>query len=145
MSLSLECEALRQNDKDRLNAFLCKCLRRILKIPPSRISHFPNNVVLAAANTKPLVDNLLFQQLVLFGKITKLTDTDFSRQLTFEPSYINPSKCMFRRRGRPRLAWQSVLHGLAISSAPQGADQISNMLLGPAPISAWKHHLTEHF
>ena len=145
LSFSLECEALRQKDKDRLNAFQCKCLRRILKIPPSWISHVPNNVVLAASGTKPLVDSLLFQQLVLFGKIAKLTDTDFLRQLTFEPSSIYPSKCMFRRRGRPRLAWQSVLHGLAISSAPQGADQISNMLIGPAPISAWKRHLAEHF
>ena len=145
LSFSLECEVLRKRDKDRLDAFHCRCLRRVLRIPPSWISHVPNNVVLAIANSKPLSSQVLFQQLMLFGKIAKLSDLDFLRQLTFEPSSLTPTKCIYRRRGRPRLAWQSVLSGLAAGSAPQGIEQINSILLGNASISAWRQHLTEHF
>ena len=145
LSFSLECEVLRKRDKDRLNAFHCRCLRRILKIAPSWISRIPNNVVLAIGNSRPLADKVLFQQLMLFGKIAKLDNNDFLRQLTFQPSSLDPSKCIFRRRGRPRLSWQSLLHGLAVSSAPQGVGQISSLLLGNTPISSWRQHLTEHF
>ena len=56
---SLECEALRKADRSRLDAFHCRCLRRILKIPPSWISHVPNNIVLAAADSSPLCDRLV--------------------------------------------------------------------------------------
>ena len=142
---SLECEVLRQRDRERLNAFHCRCLRRILKIPPSWISRVPNNVVLTIASSEPLANKVMFQQLMLVGKIAKLHNDNFLRQLTFEPFSVNPSKCIYRRRGRPRLAWQSVLHGLAISSSPQGAEVIQGLLLGNAPINAWRQHLIEHF
>ena len=60
LCFSLECEALRQRDKDRLNAFHCRCLRRILKIPPSWISRVLNHIVLAVASSKPLTENIIF-------------------------------------------------------------------------------------
>ena len=141
---SLECETMRQTDKQRINAFHCRCLRRIMGIPPPWISHVPNNVVLAAACSAPLADKLLFQQLVLFGKNAKLPNSDFLRQLSFEPSTINPSRCIFRRRGRPRLSWQSVLHGHAVNISPQGGEQVSDLLLGPSPLWTWKRHVAEH-
>ena len=141
---SLECETMRQADKQRLNTFHCRCLRRIMKIPSSWISHIPNSVVLALANSVPLTDKLLFQQLVLLGKIAKLPNNSFLRQLTFEPSTVNPSRCIFRRRGRPRLAWQSVLHGHAISCAIRGVEQVSDLLLGPSPLNTWKRHVADH-
>ena len=141
---SLECETMRQTDKRRLNAFHCRCLRRIMKIPPSWISHVLNNVVLTAAGSTPLADKLLFQQLVLFGKIAKLPNNDFLRQLSFEPYTVNPSRCIFRRRGRPRLSWQSVLLGHAVNISPQGAQQVSDLLLVPSPLQTWKWHVAEN-
>ena len=143
--VSLECEALWKSDKNRIDAFHCRCLRRILKVAPSWISHVPNNVILAAADSKPLSERLIFQQLVLFGKIAKQSNDSFIRQLTFEESSINPTRCVYRRRGRPRLAWQSVLHGQAIAFSPLGAEQVSGLLLGPASINAWKQHVREYF
>ena len=125
-------------------AFHCRCLRIILKIPPSWILYVPNTVVLAAAGSVPLSDKLLFQQLLFFGKNAKLPNSDFLRQLTFEPSTVNPSKCIFRRRGRPRLAWQSVLHGHAVNISPQGGEQVSDLLLGPSPLQTWKRHVADH-
>ena len=99
-------------------------------------------VPILAAKSEPLTKRVLFQQL-LFGKIAHLHDTDFLRQLKFEPSSANTSECVFRRRGRPRLSWQSVLHGLAISFAPQGVEHVNELLPGNAPINAG--HLIEHF
>ena len=140
---SLECEALRKSDKSRVDAFHCRCLRRILKVAPSWISHVPNNVILAAADSQPLSERLAFQQ-VLFGKIAKQPNSSFIRQLTFEDSSINPTRCVYRRRGRPRLAWQSVLHGQAIQFSPHGDEQVSSLLLGPASIKTWKQHVRDH-
>ena len=144
LCFSLECEALRQRDKERLNAFHCRCLRKILKIQPSWISHVPNNVVLATASSKPLADQVLFQQLVLFGKIAKLDNSNFLRQLTFEPSSLDPTKCVFRRRGRPRLSWQSVLYGHAVNLCPLGLDQLRSVLLDNISLNTWRRHLIEH-
>ena len=145
LMFALECECLKQADWKRLNSFHCRCLRRILKIPVSWISHVPNNVVLAAASSRPLSENLLQQQLLLFGKIAQEPNSKYIRQLTFHPSSVNPARCLYRRRGRPRLAWQSVLYAHAVQSAPHGHQQISNLLLGGNSLTAWREHVELYF
>ena len=140
---SLECECTLQADKKRLDAFHCRCLRRIFKIPVSWISRVPNSIVYQMANSKPLSETLLFQQLVLFGKIAKLPDTDYIRRLTFQPSSITPTRCMYRRRGRPRLAWQAVLHARAVDILNQQNADYSLLQHGTS-IQIWKQFLTRN-
>ena len=144
--VSLECECLELVDRAKLNAFHCRCLGTILKIPHSMISHVTNRAVLeAAAATKPLSETLLFQQLVLFGGIAMQPDIDSTRRLVFEPGCITPARVFKRKRGRPRLAWQSVTYAHALSIAPHGHTQIKGFLLDPdCSIQKWKFFLISH-
>ena len=144
LSFSVECECLRQADKDRLNAFHCKCLRKILKVAPSWISRVPNKTVLEMAKCKPLSEKLLHTQLLLFGKIAMSSNNDLMRQLTFKPSSLEPASCFHKKRGRPRLSWQSVL--LAQVTAAITTEQLSNLLLSPrSDICMWRQYLVEFF
>lgn len=142
---SLECECLKQVDRAKLNAFHCRCLRTILKIPHSMISHVTNCAVLEAAASKPLSETLLFQQLMLFGKIAMHPDTDFTRRLVFEPGCITPARVFKKKRGRPRLAWQSVIYAHALAIAPQNHAQVQDILLNhSSSMQQWKHFLKSH-
>ena len=142
---SLECECLKQVDKAKLNAFRCRCLRTILKIPHSMISHVTNCAVLEAAASKPLSETLLFQQLMLFGKIAMQPDTDFTSRLVFEPGCITPARVFKKKRGRPRLAWQSVIYAHALAIAPQNHAQVQDILLNhSSSMQQWKHFLKSH-
>ena len=94
----------------RLNGFHCRCLRTILRIPPSFISRVPNADILAHAEEVPLGRQLLKQQLLLFGRLIRAPDTDPLRSLTFieETTQLKSSICA-RRRGKPRNEWVLML------------------------------------
>ena len=142
LSFSLECECLRQADKARLNAFHCKCLRRILKVPPSWISRVSNTTVLEMAKTSHLSDKLLHNQLSLFGKIAMSPNDSLMRKLTFHPNSLQPV-ALYRRQGRPRLSWQSVLY--AHARTIMSTDQLNSLLLHEGrSFITWKRYLAEH-
>ena len=81
--------------------------------------------------------------LVLCGKIVMSPNSDLMRQLTFQPNSLQPASCLYRKRGRPRLSWQSVL--FAHSAAANNGEQLSNLLSSDGSgLSMWKQHLAEH-
>ena len=57
-----------------------------------------------------LTQQLLRQQLLLFGRVARAPDADMLRELTFVPGTLNPAASRhIRRRGRPRLEWATSL------------------------------------
>ena len=141
LSFAVECECLRKADKTRLDAFHGKCLRKILKVPPSWISRITNSTVLEMAKSKHLSERLLHNQLVLFGRIALRLNGDLMRQLTFKPNSLQPV-LLHRKRGRPRLSWQSVL--LAQATTCISPSQLDSLLLSEgSTLNSWKQHLAE--
>ena len=104
----LETVWLRSAEQKRLTGFHCKCLRKILGIPHSYISHVTNASVLQQAGEKPLYRLLLTRQLLFYGRIAKLPEDDLRRQAVMKPGEVEPAKWEGRRsKGRPRQAWAS--------------------------------------
>ena len=71
---------LNKAERDRLDAFHIRCLRRILKIPPSCISHVTNASVWESASSRPLSHRLLQYQLQLYGHIARQSAESPARQ-----------------------------------------------------------------
>ena len=114
----LETVWLLKGDLARLNAFQARCLRQILRIPPSYVSRVPNSTVLAEAGVQTLSGKLLQKQLQLFCKVAQLPPHSFLRQMAFEPGTNFPRKWRGRRPvGRPRQTWTKCVHAHAVASA----------------------------
>ena len=94
----------------RLNGFHCRCLRRILRIPPSFLSRVSNLNVLKAADETPLGKQLLKSQLLLFGRVARAPDTDPLRRLVFTKGTTQLASNQYVRKvGRPRNEWAAML------------------------------------
>ena len=114
---SLDCECLRAAERRRLDAFHCRSLRAICKIPHSMISHTTNAEVYMAAEIPPLTVLLDERQLKLYGRIASLPDTSMLRSSLFVPgTMVLQSLEGVRARGRPCLTWASVQHARAIET-----------------------------
>ena len=73
-------------------ALKAKCLRRICGIKPSYISRVSNNTVLKMAEKRPLSERLLAKQLHMYKRMASMSDTNYVRQMVFQPSlYTAPS------------------------------------------------------
>ena len=103
---SLESLWLLQDDRNKLDGFYAKCLRRLLGIPASYESRISNKTVLSRVGVACLSGRLLQRQLLMFGRLARQTDESLLRQITFEPASLTPRVWNYRRRvGRPRLQW----------------------------------------
>ena len=112
---SLDCETLRLCDRRRIDAFHCRCLRSICRIPHSMLSHVSNAAVLETAGVKALSAILAERQLTLFGRIASLPDTSILRATVFSGNVIAPRSFEgVRCRGRPRVTWASTQHAKAL-------------------------------
>ena len=56
---------------------------------------------------------LLMQQLLLFGRIARSPDSDMLRDLTFISGTLQPATGKLRKVGRPRLEWASCVAKVA--------------------------------
>ena len=115
----------------RLDSFHLRCLRRILGIRPAFISRVSDTSVLSRLNTYRLSNLLLEQQLLLFGKIARLSYNHPIRNLVFEKNSLDIRSVQFkRRRGRPRANWTSEIyrHAIKISSDQVFEDLIQDEL-----------------
>ena len=85
---SLECLQLTQAEKDRINAFHIKCIRRVLHIPPTFIDkEFANSKVIQKASDEMQKEIALFSEMVQKQKQKLLGRTkpeDPMQQITFE-------------------------------------------------------------
>ena len=96
--------------KRRLNAFQCRCLRKLLGISPAYFSRVSNAEVLRRASSQPLADTLLDQQLHLLGKVLRTTRESPLRSCAFVPGTDQPLVSHYVRRvGRPRKEWVPTL------------------------------------
>ena len=123
-------------ERRRLDGFQSRCLRKIVRIPPAYVSRISNQEVLEVAKQKPYTKQLLLQQLKLFGKVARATDTDPLRALTFSPGSFCPAGDLFVRKvGRPRNEWAGQLQSVALEVAGQDPMALFNLIRVPA---AWE-------
>ena len=101
---------LLQADRRRLDAFHCKCLRRVLRIPHSYVSHVTNRYVLNKAASSLLSEDLIRRQQRLYTKIAQQPPESLIRQLLCDGNGLPKSWTNRRRRGRPRQQWASSVH-----------------------------------
>ena len=94
----------------RLNGFQCRCLRAILGIKAAFISRVSNASVLHQSAQIKFGQELLRQQLLLYGRIARAADDHPLRKLTFVPGTLRSAASRYVRRvGRPRNEWAAML------------------------------------
>ena len=109
---SLESLWLLKAERARLDAFHCRCLRMILRIPCSYVSRISNAVVLERAGMHPLSETLLSRQQAQYLKIKRQEHTSILRHLIMDEAGGPRVWCGARRRGRPRQRWAREVHKL---------------------------------
>jgi len=125
----LESLCLRKADQQRLDSFYVKCLRRIYGIPHSYISRVSNYSVLHAAQAQPLSRTLLARQLVLYGRIARMPEHSYVRQIALGSNTILPRKFAYSKKvGRPRLQWTTYVYAMATTLAEDFASLEHSML-----------------
>ena len=107
----LECIQLTQSDLNKLNAFQMKGLRRILRIPPTRIHRrYTNQKVLdiLQADHHHLIEKFsltwMTRKVKLLGHILRTDSKDPMKQVMLDPSTNRP-RPEYRRPGKPRASW----------------------------------------
>ena len=140
---SLDVYCLRKSDRNRIDAFYVRCLRKILGIPHSMISHVTNATVLQRANSKALSEQLAQKQLLLYGRISRLPNNSMLRQAAFDSDSIEPKQFTRpHRRGRPRLAWSSTTYARALAVCNFDAQILQTSLQSQ---DIWQEMVWRHF
>ena len=107
---SLESLWLLKHDKQRLDAFHCKCLRKILGIPHSYYSRVSNATVLERAGSMPLSDMLRDRQAQAYRKIVAQDNHSLVKCLVCDEGGAPKNWAEHRRRGRPRQQWAQYVY-----------------------------------
>ena len=88
-------------------------------------------------------DQLLKQQLLLFGKIARAPDNSLLRSLTFTPGSLRPTTGRYIRRvGRPANEWASKVHETALKLLRIGSVRLEGMI---RDIAAWRSTVSDLF
>ena len=99
---------LNEAEKTRLDAFHCRCLRRIYGVKDAYYSRVSAVSILAMAGTEPLRATLLNHQLQLYGDIARKPDGDPIREAVLTTSTVRPRQHEGHRRvGRARHQWNN--------------------------------------
>ena len=114
----LQSACLNKSERRRLDGFQARCLRRVLRIPPSFYSRVSNRTVLESCGQKALSARLLQQQMIYMGALARRGPEDPVRASLFEPGSINLRQPSGPRRvGRPRLNWGKTVFEAALQTA----------------------------
>ena len=105
LTYGLSTLAFTRVQKRRMDGFHARCLRRILRIPTAFVSRVANRVVFERAQVKPLSQQLLDRQLLLFGRIFRAGIGDPVRKYTLTDLDTNYFDAYIRRQGRPCTNW----------------------------------------
>ena len=101
-------------DLRRIDGFQCRCLRKILKIPPSFESRISNQEVRRQANVPPLSTTLLERQLLLLGRVLMAdSDSPLKTASFISGTWQQATDRSVRRVGRPRKEWVPAVLGEA--------------------------------
>ena len=134
----LHTATLNKAERNRLDGFHARCLRRILKIPPAYHSRVSNLTVLGRAHAHSLSSRLLRQQLLYLGQVARRDDNDPVRCSIFRPGTFESVPIGARRQGRPRHTWA----GSVLKTAAAIAGSVENLralLAGTAQADrAWR-------
>ena len=135
---SLACAVFCKADIRRLDGFQCRCLRKILKVPPSFYSRVSNAEVLRRAGHASASSLLLQRQLVLFGRVARGPDDSPCKVVSFIPGTWTPATNRYVRRvGRPRKEWIPTLLAEALRRTG-GMVQLEHMI---ADHRQWKQYV----
>ena len=94
----------------RLDGFMARCLRRVLRIPSAYVSQVSNATVFARAGVRPFCSQLLRFQLSLLRKVAVADAGNLLRKDVFVVEAFLPHIGSFLRIvGRPRQDWASQL------------------------------------
>jgi hypothetical protein len=105
---------LTKDQRNKLDGFHAKCIRKITGVAHSYWSRISNVEVLSRVNACALSNLLIEQQLIAFGKIFRKPQDDIMRQVVFQDaSSTLRIHTMKRKRGRPKLAWADELGKIA--------------------------------
>jgi hypothetical protein len=98
------------SQRRRLDGFVARCLRRIVRIPAAFISRVSNAAVYEKVGMKPFTLQLLKHQMQLLRKVAVQSADHPLRVDTFEGATLNPQIGRYIRRvGRPRQDWTTQL------------------------------------
>ena len=128
----------------RLDGFYARCLRQILRIPPSFLSRVSNVRVFRRAGATTLSQQLLQCQLIFLGKVARAGPENPVRRDTFIPNTILPQLGSFvGRRGRPRQDWtrQLIKEGVARLGLLKFDSMLSDT--SPGAQARWKQEMQE--
>ena len=137
----LEGACLNKAERNKLDGFHARCVRRILKISPSFISRVSNNYVLREMGTIPLSEILQQRQLNFLSHIYCEADDHPLRSAIFMPGSVQLCRLDERKRGRPRTEWAPSVVSLALQIAGD-AHRLNLYLRDPAK---WKDKVKKHF
>ena len=117
---------LNESELKRIDGFHCRCLRKVLKIPPAYYSRISNAQVLQEAGKISARFMLLQQQMCLYGKVVRLQNSVLLRQFLIAPGGVRPIHFNFRKRGRPRNCWHDQVYRHIFEADPS-AEKIWNV------------------
>ena len=137
---SLEGAWLNKHLVKKLDGFYCKCLRRILGISHSYISRISNAFILKQFNSKPLSQILLYRQLILFGRIARMSDSSTMRQCVFAEQSVELVRDHDKKKqGRPRKTWSEELHKHSLLIC--GTSSLQSIILDK---NVWQRHVQKY-
>ncbi|CAE8620602.1 unnamed protein product [Polarella glacialis] len=133
-------------DRRRLDAFHCKCLRRICGIKHSWISHVTNQTVLDTAGAVPLSQHVIQQQLGLFRRLSQLSVDSYPRQLVFEDNTLLPKKWpQLRPQGRPKQQWADNMFRVSLVLTSGSQPELVRLFADTQQAAAeWQHAVKSH-
>jgi len=146
LQYGLESVWLNQCERKQLDAFHCKCLRRIMKIQHSFFSRISNMQVLAAASEECLSTTMIKQQLKSFGRIATANDTHPLRRLIFDNDH-KFRKFSFKPRpvGRPKQCWVDEIYKIALSICGSEDNIAHTFHHGVESLDNWHRLIDQHF
>ena len=139
----LETTWLLKAERERLDGFYARCLRKLLGVAPSFVSRVSNKIVLDRFGARPLSTQLLQRQLLFYGKLAGQANTSLPRSVALEPSDVTPRFWNMRRCvGRPRLRWTSYVFAVAVQVAGGNVAELRQLLLQSPQQDEWRARVT---
>ena len=146
LSYSLESLVLLQSDRQRLDSFYARCLRKIWNVRPAYFSRISNESIYGLSGARPLSDMILGRQLAFMGQVACHQDDCVLRQFVFQHGSISPHPPSGRRkRGRPRLQWLTSVLAFAEKLATEHNERLENVIGIDKDPKTWKAFVTANF
>ena len=91
--------------KNRLDAWHCRALRRIVRVKVSMISHVTNEVIYKKTNCLPISKDLEALQLKYYGHVVRAGINETIHNVTYSLSHTTRNLNAKKRPGRPSHKW----------------------------------------